>query len=139
MAKQSCQDLMGKMTEFKDNDEFNEHVYMEISQDLVKIYDKIESDEYITLYYTSCDLEPGENDMEINVQSHVKTFKLVNDVIYLSINTKNLFTVINNSIAIHRNLFNEIKNDIDNPSKHYIYKEFVDFSQQITVYKVRIH
>lgn len=138
MSKQLCETLMSKIEDFKTNEDFNENVYMEISQDLVEIYNKIESDEYITLYYVDSGLRFIDDTETLKVENSSKSFKITNESHFLSINTNDLFEVIHHGVAINRELVNEIKEDIENPIKNYSYTTWANgVSISITVHKTK--
>ena len=137
MSKILCQNLMSQIEDYKTNEEFNEHVYMTISQDLVKIYDAIEHEEYVSIYYIDSQIRVNDYNTEADAKACMKTFKLTNEIIFLSINTTDLFTCINSGVAINRNLLKKIKSNLENPLNSYIHSHYVDETQTINIHRIR--
>lgn len=139
MSKKLCTELMSRIEDFKTNEDFNEHVYMELTQDLANIYKLIEDEEYVTLYFIDGNMRFEDDEATTESIPSVKTFKVVDDCMFLSINTKDIFTCISNGIALNRNTLKKIQDDIDNPACKYVANRYIDSTQTISIYKLRYH
>jgi len=135
-SKELCTALLDKIEDFKTNEEFNEHVYMSLVNNLQKVYDSIEDTEFIQIYYTNSEHDFEREDNHITVKNMCRTLKVVSSDLYRSINTRSLYTVLSSGVAIHRDLLTRIRSDLVDPKENYVYSDWVEDVHSMTVYRV---
>ena len=119
MAKILCQELQTLLEDKKDEIDIEENAYMELANKIVDVYNAIEENEYVGIYYNIITEQYSEDCFEPEISVGYAILKLTDEEEYHGHSTKDLRAVLYYRQRIHRSKVAQIKDTLESFDHHF--------------------
>ena len=119
LAKTRLKELQTLLEDKKDDTDMDSNTYMELTNKIAIVYNCIEEQEFIGLYYNIITEEYEGDTFEPIIKSCYTTLQLTDDDYFHGVETSDLREVLFYKRKIHRDLYRQLEQKVNSFEHHY--------------------